>query len=168
MTAPPASALTTVDLPVPEAPSSTSVVPGVLYGASAATSPSAARTVRTSTPGACGASSRTAWSGSGCRSALVSTTTGVAPLSHASRSSRSTRRTGSRPDSDAHTSTTSTFAASGWVLLWPEAAPRTSREVRGSTACTASSVTASQSPTVASQGGGRAGSRSGPSAVSTS
>jgi hypothetical protein len=95
ITAPPASAFTTVDLPVPEAPSSTSVVPGRLYGASAATSPSAARTVRTSTPGACGAA-RAPPARVGVQVGLGEHDDRVAPLSQASRSSRSTRRTGSR------------------------------------------------------------------------
>ena len=65
----------------------------------------------TSTPVVTSAISAAAASGSGCESAFVSTTTGVAPLSNASTSSRSSRRGFGPFVSDCTTSTMSMFAA---------------------------------------------------------
>ena len=115
MTASPARALVSVDLPAPDGPSSARVRPGTTCGArSAMPSPVVALTASTSTPGAAVATSSRRWAASGTRSALVSTTSGVAPLSQARARNRSIRpRSGSgcRPSV---TTATSTLAASTW------------------------------------------------------
>ena len=81
----PSSALTSVDLPTPEEPSTTAVRPGGRWSSARAATPSpvSAEIVRTSTPGATASAATRSPSGSSATSALLSTITGVAPPVHA-------------------------------------------------------------------------------------
>ena len=73
--------------------------------------PVTVETARTSAPGALIDADATAASTSSLRSAFVSTTTGIAPLSHASVRYRSSRRSLISPDNAVAMSATSTFPA---------------------------------------------------------
>ena len=80
----PSRRLIRVDFPTPEEPRSATVRPGWSHGARPARSASArALSATTGAPGARAATSARTVSGSVWRSALLSTTTGCAPLSHA-------------------------------------------------------------------------------------
>lgn len=90
----------------------------------------------TSTPGATSATSAAARWVSAHRSALVSTTTGVAPLSQARASIRSIRPCLSGSASETATATVSTFAASTWAWEVREEVARTTAVRRSSTSTT--------------------------------
>lgn len=138
----------------------------------------AALTATTSAPGATAAVSAAARPGAGCRSALVSTTTGAAPLSQASASSRSTRAGDTRPVNGSTTAAVSTLAASTCPSERAEAVDRTIALRRGSSAVSSGGSpvrgrSAPQSPThtVRTGSGERTGvltARTGPWSVTTS
>ena len=147
MTSRPASALTRLDLPAPDGPTATSVAPG----ASSARRPSSPRPVSTltawtSTPRATATTSAAMPSGSGTRSALVRTTTGVAPERHASVSSRSTRPRSGSGSRCSTTSTTSTLAASACTREVAPALSRTRAVVRDAGRCRTRGGAASHRP----------------------
>ena len=148
MTSWPASALTSVDLPAPDGPTATSVAPGTRSARRASRPWSVGTlTVCTSTARATAATSAAMPSGSGTRSALVSTTTGVAPDRHARVSSRSMRPRSGSGSRCSTTRTTSMFAASACTRDVAPAVSRTRAVVRGCRTVAVSS-TRSQSPTV--------------------
>ena len=125
----PSRRLMRVDLPTPELPTSTPVRPGGRRPRTSSTPcPSSAAVTSTSAPGAAAVASRTQPGRSGQRSALLSTTTGVAPPSHARVASRSMRRGLKSPSRPVTMSTRSTLAASTWASLDRPAALRCSAE----------------------------------------
>lgn len=132
----PSSALPSVDLPAPDGPTSTTV-PDRTARTASTPSPVAALQATTSTPGAAAATSARSPAAPGTRSALVSTTTGRAPLSQASASSRSIRPRSSGTASDTATATVSTLAARTWPRESRDADDRTIAVRRGSSAATA-------------------------------
>ena len=81
----PTSALTSVDLPTPDEPSTTAVRPGARCASRSASTPApvSADTARTSTPGAIASAATRSPSASSATSALLSTMTGVEPPLHA-------------------------------------------------------------------------------------
>ncbi len=170
---PPAMALTRVDLPAPDRPSSTAVSPWPGSSASRP-APEGAQTRWTAAPGAAAAIASRSTS---ARSALVMTTDGRAPLSQARASSRSIRPRSGSGTAGSTTWTTSTLAASTWPSDAPGPTPaRTMAVRRGRTARTAVSRT-TQSPVQGAAAGSRTaalsrpplhGSRRSPPAVSTS
>ena len=108
----------------------------------------------TGIPGASATTSATSESASGRRSALVSTTTGAAPLVHASANARSMRRGLKLPSSPATRNTMSRLAAMSCPSRSLPASRRASTLARGSTAWSSASPSpsgswsATQSPMV--------------------
>jgi hypothetical protein len=149
----PSSALASVDLPVPDRPSSTTV-PVSSAASAARPSPVTVLVSTASTPCATAAASSSAAAGSAETSALVSASTGRAPLSQARVSSRSRRPASSRSASETASTTVSTLAASTCPCESREAEARTIDVRRGSSAAS------SGSPSGPGPGSGRSAAQS--------
>ena len=154
MTASPTRALVRVDLPAPDGPSRARVRPATTCArTSSRPSPVVLLIATTSTPGAAAATSARSSAASGTRSALVSTTIGVAPLSQASARNRSIRPRSGSGCSGSTTTARSTLAARTWPCEVPGVTDARTNAVRRGR--TASAVTrpsgqvraATQSPT---------------------
>ena len=137
--------------------------PGVSHGMRASSpSPALAEVTSTGTPGATLSISPRRASTSAHRSALLSSTTGRAPLSQARTSALSIRRGLKSPSRPITRKTASTLAASTWATERSPGARRTKAVRRGSSAsmtarCPASNGRrATQSPTVGRPEGPRA------------
>src|SRR5690606_35296050 len=182
MSAAPASALTSVDLPAPEPPSRPSVRPGATSGRSASSPvPRCALTASTRAAGAASATASATACGTAAMSHFVSTTTGVAPDSQARASSRSIRPRSGSGWTGSTTAAVSRFAASTWPCDCRPAVCRTTAVRRGSTLSMVlrwpgQVRSATQSPAQGRATGSRATAassrpdrlaRSGPAAVST-
>ena len=153
----PTSRLTRVDFPTPDPPSSAAVTPGPMCACTASRpTPVIALSTITSTPCATSCASLCWYSMSAAMSALLSTTTGVAPDSQASTSSRSRRRTlMPLPESDWTTKTMLALAMSTCSSVCSPGSLRTNALVRGRIASMiawswpSGMASATQSPTTA-------------------
>src|SRR4051794_9297597 len=144
----PASALARLDLPTPDGPTMAAVRPGPTTARTPSSpSPVTELTASTSTPRASSATAATAAGTSSQRSALVRTTTGTAPLPHATARYRSMRHSRAAPASASTTRTVSRLAAMTCAADVRPATLRVNAERRGSTATASSPRSATQSPT---------------------
>ncbi len=155
----PSRALMSVDLPTPDGPIRATVFPSPAYARTTSMPiPAVALVTRTSTPSATSRTSAAhdSASAASARSALVRTTTGTAPLSHASASSRSMRRRFGSGSTGWTTNTVSTLAAITCGVEVSSEAPRVKAEARGRMASmtAASWVGAGSSTTQSPQAGG--------------
>src|SRR5438093_1939604 len=160
-TSAPASRFSSVDLPTPDEPTKATVRPGPIRALTSSTPrPSTELTTMTAAPAATRVTSARAapTSTSVWRSALVSSTTGSAPLSQAIATYRSRRRRLSSAFSDATTKTMSRLAPTTCASVRRPGACRTSAVRRGSRAWmtvspTMPPSTATQSPTAGNAAG---------------
>ena len=148
-----------VDLPTPDGPIRATVFPSPAYARTTSMPiPAVALVTRTSTPSATSRTSAAhdSASAASARSALVRTTTGTAPLSHASASSRSMRRRFGSGSTGWTTNTVSTLAAITCGVEVSSEAPRVKAEARGRMASmtAASWVGAGSSTTQSPHAGG--------------